>query len=802
MNNSQKFMENSSQINLYSQIIIMDIPLVQKKNPFQAIKLESKQLIYNYQVLEQYGGIDQIMKELNTDADNGLDLLQIQPHREKYGSNIMSNKQMKNFFRILCDYLSDILMEFLLILSIVHTLISLLNELDYVDGLTIIISILGLIITSAILEYQREIQFFQHFQIINDRFVYIVRSGNKLLYKASEIVVGDIIQIQSGSVVQADGVLLLGRDIRVDLIQQESSLANIQVYPYESNDQNKSIYLFAGSRIISGEGQMLVLSVGQNTEYYQMNNNTIIYEQNESKITQDLEQIATNLGKFGIITAILSFISLMTYLVISNKKDDGTAQFFTLAILLQIIQIMMICISIVILTIPDGLVYTVKPIILYMVNNLRKQNIWVKSVFISDKMARINELVLDLGALVQFKNNEYIRQHNLDKSLKQLDKCNIVCRIITDKTLNQFKSIQSQIQLNLYDDQLIDGSYFRENAGIQRDGEGYRIVEVEKFSNMVNKLKLLYNARVEDKLMLIDGLKQIGNEVGYASGLSEDILVLQKADFGFALESSDIAQDASNAIILNGGIHQIVKAFAWSWNIYDTVRIIIQYQITIIVLTQILIIIAVFQNIIEFYVVQILLITVFLDIFASLAYKNQKANQAYIPSPYIKQNEPLIKSHMYRSIIGSIIYGLAILVFISSAPPEWFQINQDQRNTFIFQTFMLFSIICLISSKNISFRRGQRFDPKKPINLQFWVILIIEILLLFIMVTFGGQFLKLEHLEIQQHLYSLGFGLVLLPYSYLFSLIPVRYFESKNDNQEKVFSNAEQSMCEITLSQN
>lgn len=52
---------------------------------------------------------------------------------------------------------------------------------------------------------------------------------------------------------------------------------------------------------------------------------------------------------------------------------------------------------------------------------------------------------------------------------------------------------------------------------------------------------------------------------------------MQKADFGFALETSDIAQDASNAIILNGGIHSIVKAFAWSWNIYDTVRIIIQY---------------------------------------------------------------------------------------------------------------------------------------------------------------------------------------------------------------------------------
>lgn len=70
---------------------------------------------------------------------------------------------------------------------------------------------------------------------------------------------------------------------------------------------------------------------------------------------------------------------------------------------------MMICLSIVILTIPDGLVYTVRPIILYMVNNLRKQNIWVKSVYESDKMARINELVLEFGALVKYKNNEYVR---------------------------------------------------------------------------------------------------------------------------------------------------------------------------------------------------------------------------------------------------------------------------------------------------------------------------------------------------------------------------------------------------------
>ena len=44
-----------------------------------------------------------------------------------------------------------------------------------------------------------------------------------------------------------------------------------------------------------------------------------------------------------------------------------------------------------------------------MVNNLRKQNIWVKSVYESDKMARINELVLEFGALVKYKNNEYVR---------------------------------------------------------------------------------------------------------------------------------------------------------------------------------------------------------------------------------------------------------------------------------------------------------------------------------------------------------------------------------------------------------
>lgn len=96
------------------------------------------------------------MRELNTNLDSGLDLLHIPLQREKYGSNIMSNKKKRGFFSILLDYLSDILIEFLLILTIIHTSISAFLERDYLDGLTIIIGILVMMIVSTFLGYHRE----------------------------------------------------------------------------------------------------------------------------------------------------------------------------------------------------------------------------------------------------------------------------------------------------------------------------------------------------------------------------------------------------------------------------------------------------------------------------------------------------------------------------------------------------------------------------------------------------------------------------------------------------------------------
>lgn len=82
---------------------------------------------------------------------------------------------------------------------------------------------------------------------------------------------------------------------------------------------------------------MLVLSVGQNTEYYKIINNTIQNEQTDCKITQDLESIAATLGKGGIYSGIVLFITHMVYLVMSVMGNNEIGSFYSWDILLQFI---------------------------------------------------------------------------------------------------------------------------------------------------------------------------------------------------------------------------------------------------------------------------------------------------------------------------------------------------------------------------------------------------------------------------------------------------------------------------------
>lgn len=102
---------------------------------------------------------------------------------------------------------------------------------------------------------------------------------------------------------------------------------------------------------------------------------------------------------------------------------------------------------------------------------------------------------------------------------------------------------------------------------------------MEKFSEIVDHLKVLARSSPQDKLLLVTGLKQRQEVVAVTGDGTNDAPALRKADVGFAMFNSgtQIAHASSDIILLDDNFSSIVDALKFGRNVYDNVRKFIQF---------------------------------------------------------------------------------------------------------------------------------------------------------------------------------------------------------------------------------
>lgn len=104
------------------------------------------------------------------------------------------------------------------------------------------------------------------------------------------------------------------------------------------------------------------------------------------------------------------------------------------------------------------------------------------------------------------------------------------------------------------------------------------------FNKIHQFLQVVAEAKSEDKLALVTGLKEIGNIVGYVGSDISDSPSLNQAEVGFSLgiNGSDIAKEASSVILLDDSFNSVLNGIKWGRNIYESLRKYIQFQFTIV----------------------------------------------------------------------------------------------------------------------------------------------------------------------------------------------------------------------------
>ena len=350
---------------------------------------------------------------------NGLTNKEVIEQRKKYGSNEITKAKQKGLGSLFLESLGDPIIKILLIALGIKTMF-LFHDFDWFETLGIMIAILIASLISTLSEYGSE-EAFKKLQNSSSKLKCKVIREHKIKEIAiEEVVVKDIILLQTGDKIPADGIIKEG-----SVLVDESSM-NGEAKEIEKKVGDK---LYRGTVIYAEEAYMEVSEVGDHTFYGKMSKE-LQEKSQDSPLKIRLRELAKFISKIGYISAILVAISyLFTEIVIANS--------FNLSKILQTItnfpQIMNILIyaltlsvTIIVVAVPEGLPMMITLVLSSNMKRMLKNNVLVRkmvgietagslNILFTDKTGTLTKGKLEVIGFLDGSNTEYKTEKELEK---------------------------------------------------------------------------------------------------------------------------------------------------------------------------------------------------------------------------------------------------------------------------------------------------------------------------------------------------------------------------------------------------
>lgn len=319
----------------------------------------------------------------------GLTNNEVIESRDKYGTNKLSELKQETFFSKMKDNLQDPMIKILIIALCIKLIFSFMGKSNWIETFGIFVAIIATTFISTFSEYKNE-NTFQKLQEDASRILVKVYRNNVICeIPIDDLVVGDIIQLQTGDKIPADGIL---RDGSIDVDQSMLNGESKECKKYSTNlpYQNNKIdfldkhNLFRGSVVVSGTGIMEITVVGDKSVFGKIASELQTDVERDSPLKLKLSQLADKISKFGYCGAILIAVAyLFQQIVVHNNFDiinilNYSKNYFN--IFNDIIQALMFAVIIVVMAVPEGLPLMIAIVSSQKMSSMLKDNILVKTI--------------------------------------------------------------------------------------------------------------------------------------------------------------------------------------------------------------------------------------------------------------------------------------------------------------------------------------------------------------------------------------------------------------------------------------
>lgn len=349
----------------------------------------------------------------------GLNDEQVVVNRKKYGTNAISSKKQNSFMKLFIETLADPIIKILLIALAIKT-IFLFHDFDWFETIGIVIAILVASLISAISEYGSE-SAFERLQEESSKINCKVKRNNKIVeVSIDDVVVDDIVLLQSGDKIPADGIIISG-EIDVD----ESSLNGETIEIVKNANTDNKVY--RGTVVYSKEALMQTKAVGEATFYGKMTQE--LQEKNpDSPLKLRLRKLAGTISIIGYISAALvSFSYLFSEIAVQNnfviENIIKTLTNFPL-MFKYILYALTLSVTIIVVAVPEGLPMMITLVLSSNMKKMLKNNVLVRklvgietagslNILFTDKTGTLTKGKLEVASLLTGDKKEFTHEKEL-----------------------------------------------------------------------------------------------------------------------------------------------------------------------------------------------------------------------------------------------------------------------------------------------------------------------------------------------------------------------------------------------------
>jgi Ca2+ transporting ATPase len=213
--------------------------------------------------LRDRGGVRAVCNMIKVDPEQGIKADEVAYRREQFGENRVPEKPPKTYLQYIQEAMEDFTLRLLCGCAILSIIIAVAfqreEELSWLEGVAILVTVIAVCNIQAVQDWNKERSYRKMNAISNNMNVDVIRDGKRQEISRYEVVVGDIIAISVGDVLEVDGILIQGSDVEVD----ESAFTG------EPEDIKKDIdeapLLFSGTAVKNGTGIYVATAVGTNS---------------------------------------------------------------------------------------------------------------------------------------------------------------------------------------------------------------------------------------------------------------------------------------------------------------------------------------------------------------------------------------------------------------------------------------------------------------------------------------------------------------------------------------------------------